>query len=95
LSFVADGWRLGWLEPVPGFASDPKEGVTETWRPYLNCRCQIHSEPGTHLPSHLPHICSTSISGCVCPWHLPSNKTCVIVIVLGDRRQSRALWWAW
>lgn len=46
LEVLTDGWCLGWLEPVPDFASNLKEGVTETRCYYFNGCCEIHTEPG-------------------------------------------------
>lgn len=45
---VTDGGCLGWLEPVPGFASDVEESIIEAWCFYINCCCEIHTEPGIH-----------------------------------------------
>ena len=46
LEVLTDGRCLGWLEPVPDFASNLKEGVTETRCFYCNGCCEIHTEPG-------------------------------------------------
>lgn len=46
LEAVTDGRCMGWLEPIPDFTPNLKEGVTETRSFYCNCCCEIHTEPG-------------------------------------------------
>jgi len=51
LEAVTDGRCLGWLELVPDFVANFKEGVIETWCSNRNCCCAIHTEPGIHHTS--------------------------------------------
>ena len=51
LESVTDGRCLGWLELVPDFVANFKEGVIETWCSNRNCCCAIHTEPGIHHTS--------------------------------------------